>query len=391
MTREQKDYLFLMRRAVLWSPLTEADRVQLGQINMEKLFEMAYAQSQGELIYAYLTKQKVRLPDAIEKTVKRMMDHAIHRELLMNAERETIYQFMDAEGIWHCSLKGILIQPLYPTVGTRYAADNDILIDATRSEELRLYLLERGYQVLGLGYKHDSYLKNPSYHFEFHKTLIDSELCREAEEYLDGIFPRLKKAGETGFLYEMTLEDFYIHTIVHAFVHYHSKGTGLRYIVDLYYYLRCNGKDMDMEYVQKLLAFFGMEDFEGTMRSLSELLFGEVQVRTEYSDAQEKMLAYMFTAGSHGNDELYAKNCVANFKSESKTGLGRKLQYIKHRMFPDMEWYRKNYPVLYRWKILIPFFVVYRMIRGILRSPMAKKELKVLMKKQEKVENERNC
>lgn len=391
MTREQEDYLFLLRRAVRWSLLTEADRMRLERVNMESLFAMAYTQSQGELFYMYLTEQGVPLPEAVEKTARGMLDHSIHRELLMNVERETIYRFMDAKGIWHCSLKGILIQPLYPAVGTRYASDNDILMDETKGKELRTYLLERGYQLLEIGYMHDSYLKNPSYHFEFHKKLIDSELCKEAEVYLNGIFPRLKKANETGFLYEMTPEDFYIHMVVHAFEHYRQKGTGLRYIVDLFYYLRMYRKDMDMERVQSLLASFGTDRFEVVLKELAEVLFGDGEEKTEYSDAQEEMLAYMFKAGSHGNDTLYVDNSIANFNEESKTDFGRKIKYIKHRMFPDMEWYRKNYPFLYRWKIWIPFFVVYRMIRGLIWSPLAKKELKVLMKKDlKKVENERN-
>ena len=41
-----------------------------------------------------------------------------------------------------------------------------------------------------------------------------------------------------------------------------------------------------------------------------------------------------------------------------------KLRYYLRRLFPDMEFYKSYYPVVYKVKILIPFFVIYRMLRG---------------------------
>ncbi len=41
-----------------------------------------------------------------------------------------------------------------------------------------------------------------------------------------------------------------------------------------------------------------------------------------------------------------------------------KLRYYLRRLFLDMEFYKSYYPVVYKVKILIPFFAIYRMLRG---------------------------
>lgn len=48
----------------------------------------------------------------------------------------------------------------------------------------------------------------------------------------------------------------------------------------------------------------------------------------------------------------------------TKAMVSKKLRYYLRRLFPDMEFNKSYYPIVYKVKILIPFFVIYRMFRG---------------------------
>lgn len=115
-TEEQKLYLKSLRGAVLRLPASYFDEINPGDEAVSRMFRTAYAQSQAELIYTWFLEEKIVLPEKLKGQLQLSYDHALHRELLMNTERARIFDFMDEQGIWHCPLKGIQIQPLYPSV-----------------------------------------------------------------------------------------------------------------------------------------------------------------------------------------------------------------------------------------------------------------------------------
>ena len=62
-------------------------------------------------------------------------------------------------------------------------------------------------------------------------------------------------------------------------------------------------------------------------------------------------------------------------------GRESKRAYLFRRLFPDMEWFRDCYPFFAKHKILIPFFILYRMARGaIFRRKEIKGELQAVRK-----------
>lgn len=379
-TEEQKLYLKILRGAVLRLPASYFDEINPGDEAVSRMFRTAYAQSQAELIYTWFLEEKIVLPEKLKGQLQLSYDHALHRELLMNAERVRIFDFMDEQGIWHCPLKGIQIQPLYPSVGTRYASDNDILVDPEYCQTIRRYMEKRGYKAFLSSGKHDSYLKNPSYHFEMHWRLMDeTEEEDAAASYLNRIFPKLHRVEDNKFLYEMTPEDFYLHFLAHADHHYQGSGTGIRYITDTYFYLKEYGKDMDWEKLGELLNQLGLSGFEERIRTLSDKLFADEASGFDFSEEEEEFLSYMFRSGSHGSEQISAENSIRKFNYWARTGIGRKAEYIARRVVPDPWWWKTNYPFLYKYKILIPFFVVFRLVRGTCRSTFAREELRQLL------------
>lgn len=373
----QKDYLYILHSAVKNIPL---NKEKVENMDLSAIFKISNEQSQTELFYAWFQKNNFRLPEHLEKIGQRYLDHGIHREALMNAERERIYSYFDQNKIWHCSLKGILIQPLYPSLGTRYASDNDILVDPDKCREIKNFMKSRGYKTLHYGGKHDAYLKNPSYHFEMHRRLMDYKKGDLAAEYFNHIFSRLTRENAEGYLYRMTNEDFYLHMIIHMYIHYNSGGTGLRYLVDLYYVLNQPNYEIDWNYVKAKLTEFKMDDFEQDVRKLSQKLFDNEEICYELTETEVENLNHLFISGSHGKDENRIENYIKKNVAEGRTRKEAKKKYIVSRLFPDMGYYKSAYPFLYYFRIFIPIFLVYRVFRGLFINKTIGGEIKGLRK-----------
>ena len=94
-TEEQKLYLKILRGAVLRLPASYFDEINPGDEAVNRMFRTAYAQSQAELIYTWFLEEKIVLPEKLKGQLQLSYDHALHRELLMNAERARIFDFMD--------------------------------------------------------------------------------------------------------------------------------------------------------------------------------------------------------------------------------------------------------------------------------------------------------
>ena len=139
--KNKLDYLYVLRTAVRGEKL---DPKRVEGMNLEEIFRMSLCQTHSVMFFQCFLDSGLELPEGIRKRCQDEMNHGIHREALMNVERERIFAFMDQEGIWHCPLKGIVLQPLYPMLGMRYSSDNAILMDAKGCKKLKNFMKQRG-------------------------------------------------------------------------------------------------------------------------------------------------------------------------------------------------------------------------------------------------------
>ena len=167
---------------------------------------------------------------------------AMRKNALLDADRAELTRKLEEAGIWYMPLKGAILKDLYPRFGMREMADNDILVDATRAQDVGRIMQELGFEVkeTGKGH-HDEYTKPPVSNFEIHRMLfsgLDSEPChlyyREMEKRLipdkDGSFGR-----------HFSTDDLYLYLTAHEYKHYRHGGTGIRSLLDTYVFLRKYG------------------------------------------------------------------------------------------------------------------------------------------------------
>lgn len=299
---------------------------------------------------------------------------AMRKNALLDADRAELTRRLEEAGIWYMPLKGAILKDLYPRFGMREMADNDILVDAARTQDVGRIMQELGFEVkeAGKGH-HDEYTKPPVSNFEIHRMLfsgLDSEPChlyyREMEK-------RLIPDEEVSFGRHFSTDDLYLYLTAHEYKHYRHGGTGIRSLLDTYVFLRKYGEALDMDYVAAEAEKMGTADYEKQSRELALRLFSGEALR----EAEQEMFAYYASSGTYGSYEQKAVNEINSFGG----GFRGKFRFFLSRLFMPMDKIKYAYPVVYKYKILLPFLYVYRIIKGLTtRRGVTMADLKALKK-----------
>ena len=301
------------------------------------------------------------------KQWKEAKGKAVRKNILLDAEREEIFQFFDKEGIWHLPLKGVILKDMYPKMGMRQMADNDILFDCAYQSQVKKFMESRGYEVISFGLgNHDVYEKPLVYNFELHTSLFDEKShVKKWAEYYQNIKQRLVRDTEDSWCYHFTDEDFYIYFLLHGYKHYSGAGTGIRFLSDIFVFLSKKNETLNWSYVEKELKFLGIYDFEIKVKKLTFKLFGD----KAYSlmGEEQELLDYLIGAGTYGTINNYVEKSLKKLQgTEGPITVWTKVRYTLNRLFPNVA-HMKQYCAFCRkhpWSI--PFFWVYRLYKAVM-------------------------
>lgn len=311
---------------------------------------------------------------------------AIRKNLMFDAEREQILQWMEEVGCWYMPLKGVILKDMYPDVGMREMCDNDILFDKKFRKQLKEYMVGRGYEVRSFEKQvHDVYVKPPFFNFEVHSELFSESSRENWYDYYTNIKNILQKDSNNQLGYHFSNEDFYIYIMAHAYKHYKEAGTGIRSFVDTYVYLKKKKDRMDWEYIKREASRVDIDKFEYESRVLVQKIFHSQNTFRNIlpkSDGEVEMLTYILGAGTYGTMKNTVENRFANIgKGKTKKSFNIKFKYCIERLFPGMDYMYKHRPLLCKYKILIPFFWIGRLIyRPFINGKQLIKEIKMLIK-----------
>lgn len=341
------------------------------QIDLAALYQMARKHSLGAMVCMELERAEVFLTCPDKELVKKWKDtknKAIRKSLTLDAERKEILSFMEKRSIWYLPLKGIVLQEMYPKLGMREMADNDILYDKQEQREILKFMTARGYKACSVGRgNHDVYQKAPVFNFEFHTALYGRNHEPVWQEYYRNIKYKLIKDEDNLMGYHFTDEDFYVYMITHAYKHYQGMGTGLRTLLDTYLFLQKKEASLDWDYIQGELGKLCVKDFEEESRQLCKKTFSEELL--QLTQKESEMFRYYLGSGTHGTMKNHIdKKLNVDKKNRKPVPKSVKIKYYLRRLFPNMDYYHINYPTIYKHKWMIPFFVTYRGIRGLMQN-----------------------
>lgn len=355
------------------------DPERIAEMNLEKVYARSKSQSLEVLTYMALeslmkSDPQVAIPDETQvlPSWRAAKNKAVAKNLKMDAEREQLFAFLEEQGIWYVALKGIVLCHLYPKYGMRQMADNDILFDPSFRQEVHDWFVEQGYDVKSFQkVYHDVYLKKPVYNFEMHTALFSESAQLPFEKYYLTINDKLLPVPGKPFEYCMTDEDFYLYVLAHEYKHYSGDGTGLRFLLDLYVYLRAK-EDLNWKYLHGELEKMGLVTFEKQMRELAEKVFSPQWNAYTLVKREKILLKSLLFSRAYGARMDFWREHARGQEAGNKVPIEAKVRYLKDRLFLDsvhMEiWCQRYEPYFLRHRWLMPVAPVWRIGRRILEK-----------------------
>ena len=330
----------------------EPDKERVAGMDLERLYKAADRHLLTGIVGYALEAAGIYDPVFVQAKAK-----AIRKVVLFDAERAKVLQALDEAGVWHMPMKGSVLKDMYPMIGMRQMADNDILYDASRSDDVRAIMEGLGFTTEEFGISHhDHYNKEPVCNFEMHRIMFTDVTDVVFFRYYDNIKERLIKDPENACGYHFKAEDFYIYMIAHEYKHFSNSGTGLRSLLDTYVYLDQKGGELDWTYIERETQKLGISEFERNNRELAMRLFSGERL----TERDEEMLGYVLSSGTYGTMKNYVRNQIA------KRG---RFGYLISRTFPVYSSMKSLYPILESLPILLPICWVLRLVEAIITKP----------------------
>ncbi len=261
-------------------------------------------------------------------------------------EIKEVSKLFSSEKIEHCFLKGHKISELYDVPESRFMLDIDIFVGADGFEKAVELLKNRGYEVISTEEKDCSLSKKPFLNMDLHRELkYDYDL---GYDFYKNVSDRLIK---TGYEKTMTNEEFYTYLLSHTAHHFTSGGTGIKSVIDHYYILKNLVPRCDEEKLEEYLKMSGLFDFNEQFTALTNAWLSG----GEHTEITKEMGEYIILSGAYGTDVNYYVNKVLRGNvGDTKKG------YVLTRLFPKYDYMCHRFPVLKKYKLLLPLFYIIR-------------------------------
>ena len=350
------DLIYLVSCAVN-EKTPDAERVR--QMDLPEVYRLSQRHMLTAAV-AFALETIMPLPHAFDQAKKK----AIRKLSLFDIERTAILHELDAAGIWHLPLKGILLKNDYPKSAMRQMSDNDILCDSTKMPEIRQIMERLGYTCDHYEWEnHDTYSKPPVLEFEMHHSLFNEDHFPLYFNYYRNIKAKLLPVEGTSACFRMTDEDFYLYDLVHTYKHETNAGSGLRALLDVYVFLRAH-TGMNRAYLDAELKKLHLCDYEEKTRSLSQKLFTGAAL----DEPEQIALRSVVMAGYCGTQDTMEYNQMAKNLGNDDSNAAKR-RFIKDRIFISGNALEKHYPFFAKHKALYPVLLLYRPVKGALTHP----------------------
>ena len=349
-SKDIDDLLYLLTCAV---NSRNPELARISKMNLDQIYYLASYHS-VVAITAY----------ALESVIDQAKKKAIRKQALFDTERNKILSCLSREMIWYMPLKGVVIKEYYPKFGMREMVDNDVLCDPNHMEDVKVIMEDLGFHCDLFGVDNQDVYSKDILCYEFHNSLFQADKYSDFSEYYKDIKTRLIRDLNNPYEYRFKTEDLYIYLTAHEYKHYSRGGTGLRSLLDTYVFLKRHKDQMDWRYVNGELEKLNLTEFEKMNRQLSEKAFSRISL----SDEEKQQLMYYVTSGAHGTGENMVNNRILSELSEDDSKASKQ-RYITNRVFLHGEELKSKHPFVYQYKVLLPFFYVYRFFKAFFTRP----------------------
>ena len=269
---------------------------------------------------------------------------ALYRYQRVTYELSELRRVFSAEKIPFMPLKGTVLREHYPDPAMRTSVDIDILVQPEQLDKVKAVLIESLSYRFDVEAGHDISFFSPSeLHVEIHFALCDDNDTRTIA--LGDPWENCRLKDGSDYEYEMSNEFFYAYAMAHAAKHFYIGGCGIRPFMDMV--VMRSKMPCDEEKLMKLYEQTGLSAFATYAERLCDYWFFEAQADETLLSMEE----YLLAGGAFGTLEGY----VASIQGD-KGGA----YYFWRKVFLPYQSMKKQYPILEKCPILLPFCHVAR-------------------------------
>ncbi len=276
------------------------------------------------------------------------------------AEAQAVCTALDAAGIDHLPLKGMVLRELYPSADMRTMGDVDILIRMEQYPQIEQIMTAQGFTFLKES-GHELIWEKPGIlHLELHKALFASYETDLYKVFGDG----WKRALQVGNSHRYTLSDegHFLYVFVHFAKHYRGGGVGLRHLSDVAVYLQ-SGRITDTAYIEQQLTALHMAEFyHNILDVLTAWLHGG-----EMTQKAMFILQQVWTSGRYGTADSH--RIAAAERAAKGAPKNAKARHMWRLIFPPYSDMNLRYPLLKKAAVLLPVMWLVRWVDLALRRP----------------------
>lgn len=280
-----------------------------------------------------------------------------------NARR--LLEGLNAQGIDHLLFKGYLVRNCYPVPELRSYGDIDLAIRPDDRKRVHNWMLEQGFET-GTDWE-----PVYSYHrgmelYEFHTDIMEVNVTDRADyrSYFRSVWNHAECRDGHTFFPECSYHFLYL--LAHIAKHIGASGAGLRMYLDLAFFIKQYGKNMEWEWIQSQLEQIRLTEFASTAMSAVEEWFGvscPLNTRPIHADVLSEFLEFTMEGGIFGHQKR--DSGVIALKREDRYDMHSisRLTVLLHRLFPDAATIERRYTYLNGRHWLLPVAWVHRFFR----------------------------
>ena len=320
----------LIRRVLQSTPFEESFTPE----ELELLFELAYKHNVDNMVFYGLQANQIELPPILQQKWQAHYNGNLIKTIYQQQAYQELSQQFEQEGIDFLSLKGVLLQSLYPQADFRYLGDLDILVKQPDFQKAHEQLQQLGYEVVRQELdNHDEYHKwlyGANIIVELHRALFDDLSQFKASFQAD--WQDYQRIANSQHQYRMNPVTEYVYLIVHFAKHYFGAGSGIRSLLDVYLYGQRYGINAQHPEVARQLRGAHLDTFAHTLEHLLAVWFEEATPTVE----TQEMAEYVWQSGSYGDLAQLIANKV------DKQGMWA---FLRQRIFPSYEQMKRGYAI----------------------------------------------
>ncbi len=337
--------------------LTEKKEYIPEDFNWEEALKLADVHRITPMLYYGAQFLGISAPEHIKNELIMATLKSIKKDQKQQYEISLIQKAFEENEIDYVLLKGIDLKPLYPKSEMRSMTDADILIKEQQYDKIYKIMEELEFSEVTQSDHEYIWEKKHCLNLELHKRLIPSYNKDYYEYFSDGWKFAHKKQGS---MYCMSDEDNFVYLFTHFAKHYRDAGIGIRYMTDLYLYLK-NKPDMDKVYIEKTFETLGILKFYLNIVSTLEVWFEG----RETDDVTDFITSRIINSGLHGT---YYNHIVSKALKDLKhsSGKGLRAKRLVRILFPSFQNMKILYPCLEKAPVLLVWFWFVRLVSAVL-------------------------